>query len=107
MEPGRILLRRGVALSLLGQHMHQYCVIHPARLFEGLNHSFDVVAVHRAKVRYAHIFKEHARNHQLLDAVLGAADFLYQPGPYHRNFKQGFRYLAFKFVVAHARTQAT
>ena len=82
-------------------------MIHPARFFEGLDHSFDVMAIHRAQIRYAHIFKEHARNDQLFDAVFGAADLFHQPGADYRNFQQSLRYLAFEFIVTHTGSQTT
>ena len=47
MEPGRILLRRSVALALFGDHVDQDCMVQLLRLLEGPLEQADIMAVHR------------------------------------------------------------
>ena len=86
METGRIFFCRSIPFSFLGQHMHQHCMVHSPGFPERFHHGFDIVPVHRSQVSHAHVLKEHSRNDQLLDAVFGAADLLYQAGTNHWNF---------------------
>ena len=81
MKIGWILFRRTVSLTLFRHHMDQNCVIQLLGLPQHLAEGLDIVAVHRAQIGNAHIFKQHTGYKQLFYAVLGAFDFIYHAVP--------------------------
>ena len=103
---GWILFRRTVSLTLFRHHMDQNCVVQLLGLPQHLAEGLDIVAVHRAQIGNAHIFKQHTGYKQLFYAVLGAFDFIYHGSAHHRNPVQGVCHALFQVVVAAACAQA-
>ena len=66
----RILLRRTVSLALFRNHMDQHRAVDLFRLAENTDQPLNIMSIHRSQIRDSHIFKPHARNQKLLDAVL-------------------------------------
>ena len=106
METGRIFLRWLVALALFGQNVHQHRVIQLFRLPKHLAELGNVVPVHRPQIGDAHILKEHPRDKQLLDAVLGALDLVDHGRAHHGNPVQGVGHVFLQVVIAAACSQA-
>ena len=106
MKIGRILLRGTVSLTLFRHHMDQNSVIQLLGLPQHLAESLDIMAVHRAQIGNAHIFKQHAGYKQLFYAVLGAFDFVYHGSAHHRDPVQSVCHALFQVVVAAACAQA-
>lgn len=86
--------------------MHQNRMIDllgfPDHLFYGL----DIMTVHRSQISDAHIFKEHARNQQLLDGIFGLLHLLHQRTADHRNRAQKGTDRKLQLIVALIRTNA-
>ena len=100
----RIPLCRQISLAFFCIHMNQYRMIQLLCLPENLCHRPDIMSVHWSEIGNAHIFKQHSRNHQLFDAVLGPADLIHQPLPEHRNLHQRCCHILFQPVIAFSGT---
>ena len=73
VEFGRVLLGKGIALALLGQHMDQHGLFQiPGPAQQG-DQAGQVVAVHRAQIGQTHIFKNGGFQQEPLQPVLQAA----------------------------------
>ena len=70
----RLLLTGGVAAPFLCDNMQQHGFFDLFRLCKQLAHAFQVVPVHRAEINKAHLLKQRGRQHEALDARLGARD---------------------------------
>ena len=70
VEPGRILLRRRISLSLLRDDMDEHRVVHPLRLSQRPHELADIMSVHRPEISDVHVFKKHARDKELFDPAL-------------------------------------
>ena len=103
VEAVRMELRRPVALALLRHHVDDDGVVQPFRLPEDPDHAPDIVAVHRTQIGDPHILEQHARDQELLDAVLGILDLPDDMGTDARNVPEGFRDLLLQLIVADAR----
>ena len=62
--------RRGQPKLLFRNHMDQHRVVDLFRLAENTDQPLNIMSIHRSQIRDSHIFKPHARNQKLLDAVL-------------------------------------
>ena len=89
VEPGRMPHGGPVTLALLGEHMYQNRPFHALGILKNLYHLAHIVAVHGPQIGDPHVLKEHARNHQLLQAVLGLAQSIYHLFPHIGNLAQG------------------
>ena len=74
VKTGRMLFRGRIALALFGEHMDEHGVFPALRLPDHPHQSGRIVSVHGAQIGDPHILEHHARDHQLLQAVLGPAD---------------------------------
>ena len=79
----------GIALALFCQYMDKHRPFHPFGLLEYPQQLADIMAVHRAQISDAHIFKQHTRDDELLQAVFRPADAVYHLFPVDRNAVQG------------------
>ena len=66
----RMPLRGAVALALLRNDMHENGARQASRLLKDTHQLFDVVPVHGTQIGHAEVFEKHARNKELLNAVL-------------------------------------
>ena len=74
MKTGGMLFRGRIALALFGEHMDEHRVLSALRLPDHTHERSRVVSVHRPQIGDSHILKEHAGDHQLLQAVLRLPD---------------------------------
>ena len=85
MEGLRIVLRRRVALPLMSHHMDDYGAVQTFGVMKRMDHLINIMSVHRTELRQSHIFEEHPRNKELLQAALRIADTAHQPLAHTRN----------------------
>ena len=69
-----MLLRGKESLALFRDGMDQHGAFHSLRGVDHVHHRLHVMSVHGAKISNAHVFKEHARNDQRLQAALQSPD---------------------------------
>lgn len=100
MEPGRMTLCRLIAFALLGTDMDKYCMAHPLGLLESPDELINIMTVHRAQVRDAHILKEHSRNHQLLQAAFCLLQLPHDAVAVYRNLLQGALQALSKVIIS-------
>ena len=74
MKTGRMPFRRRISLPLFGEHMDENRVLSALRFPDHPHERRRIVSVHRSQIGHAHILEQHARNHQLLQAVLRPPD---------------------------------
>ena len=60
-----VALRRLIPFALCRDDMDNDCLVDALCILENMHHLRNVVTVDRPKVRYAHVFEHHARNHEL------------------------------------------
>ena len=106
MEPGRIPLRRPIALPFLGQNMDQYRLIQPPGLLQDPPQPFQVMAVHRPQVNDPHILKQHPRDQKLFNPLFCPADLIYDPWPCHRDLFQQRGHIFFQVIISASRADA-
>ena len=106
MKARRVLLRRLISLSLFRQDMNQNRVVHLLCFLENLCHLGNVVTIDRSEIGDSHILKEHARNDQLLDAVLCPADLVDKPLSDNRNLQKRVRHSLLQSVVSGSQAKS-
>ena len=99
-------LRRNIALSLLGDHMHQNRAFYFGRFMKCPYHCGNIVTVHRSEIDDPHIFKVHPRYHELLDAALGLMDIPYDLFSVNRYPAQGINDTVFQILIGTRRPDA-
>ena len=105
VESGRMALCRSITVSLLREDMKDHGSFDPLGFFQRPHHLADVVTVHGAQIGKTHIFKKHARNKQLLEAVLclpNPADDLLSVD---RDAIQGIRHRGLQVQITVRRTE--
>ena len=98
-------LCRSITFSLLREDMKDHGSFDSLGFFQRPHHLADVVTVHRAQIGKTHIFKKHARNKQLLEAVLclpNPADNLLSVD---RDAIQGIRHRGLQVQITIRRTE--
>ena len=95
----RMPLRGAVTLALLRDDMHENGARQTSRLFKDTHQFFDIVPVHRSQIGHAEVLKEHARNKELLDAVLRGPEALDHVLSDAGNRKERLRDILFQTVV--------
>ena len=73
MEFGRVLLRIGIAVALMGHHMQQNRLLHIPGGPQQRDQTGKVMAVHGAQIGKAHIFKHSGGQQEPLQPVLQPA----------------------------------
>ena len=100
------LLRRHIALSFFGDHMHQNRMIHPFRFLKHRLQGLNIVSIHRAQIGNAHVFKKHAPNKKLFDGIFGIFQTIHKTWPKDRHPGKPCRKILFEMGVILMRTNA-
>ena len=100
-----MLFRRAVAFALFCLHMDQDRAVDLGSLPQDRDQRPDIVAVHGAQIGNAHVFEQHAGDHQLLDGVLGPGDLFHHAAAHHGDPVQGLLGVLLESVVAFGRPQ--